>query len=1091
MEVVLPPMKAFEVTHRCGPIEQLARPAALLKGTLAKYTNGSNKGHLFSSADGSTTAYVFAKPPTGAFDVDAAVLVAKGLDGAEETADLGHGYWAKHPHKAGLTGVPPRDAALLSWTNAFQFASEATSGGRPALRSPQVGALHAIHAHWSVNGDVATVVMPTGTGKTETMLSTLISYRCSRVLIIVPTDALRTQIADKFLTLGLLKVADNAVLQESAHRPVVGTLLKKPTSPDEVDAFFGPCNVVVTTSQLAVGCTSDVRAQMARQCSHLFIDEAHHVEAETWRDLKGKFSASRVLQFTATPFREDGQLIDGRVLYVYPLRKAMAEGYFRPIRFSSVYEFDVSRADRAIATKAVEELDADATGKHVVMARVGNIKRAEAVFETYRAIGRFEPVMLHTGLTAKARAEATKKLESKQSRIVVCVDMLGEGFDMPELKIAAFHDVRKSLAVTLQIAGRFTRYRADLGDPVFIANVANLDLRDELLQLYAQDPDWNELLPDLSDEAIADEVGAQEYLRGFDRSLESIPLKDLRPAASTVIYKTTCANWTPNEFQTGLRGLKARDKVLITTNERENTLVALTAREMRVPWTSVSSVTEWHWELFVAVWDRENSLLFIHGSSNSSEFKDVAKAIGGNDVKLIADPQVYRVLHGINRLLLTNVGLDEHFGRQIRYTGRMGANVGARLGDAARQRAKKAVIAGAGYENGAPASIGAAKRGRVWSVLRLRVDTFAKWCRHLAVKIVDESIDPNEILKGTLIPKITSGRPEQHPIGADWPRDFISRQEHQVGFVAMGQSEVSIADVELDVLEGALNEPLTLQLRCEVWTQHVRLEIFPSGETTDYRFVYAGGGGLDVRRGASSGQDICEYLTENPPTIWFADGSSLEGNVLVELPNAAPQYDIDKLQVLDWSGIDLAKESQQAIRRRDSIQFRLIERLREQSDYAVLFDDDDSGEAADVVGIKIHEDGTRRRIDVEFYHCKFAKGPPSSRVDDFYAVCGQAQKSLMWLHNKDKKTDLFAHLLKREERRLGRGLATRFEIGDKATLAQVRELSRRHEVRLSVYVVQPGLSKEGAGAPVRVLLGATERYLYETYQVPFTVVCSS
>jgi hypothetical protein len=41
------------------------------------------------------------------------------------------------------------------------------------------------------------------------------------------------------------------------------------------------------------------------------------------------------------------------------------------------------------------------------------------------------------------------------SALVICVDMLDEGFDLPELKIAAFHDIRKSLAVTLQLAGRF------------------------------------------------------------------------------------------------------------------------------------------------------------------------------------------------------------------------------------------------------------------------------------------------------------------------------------------------------------------------------------------------------------------------------------------------------------------------------------------------------------------------------------------------------------------------------------------------------------------------------------------------------------
>jgi superfamily II DNA or RNA helicase len=46
--------------------------------------------------------------------------------------------------------------------------------------------------------------MPTGTGKPETMLSVLDSSPSRKVLVVVPTDALRTQLADKFLTLGVL-----------------------------------------------------------------------------------------------------------------------------------------------------------------------------------------------------------------------------------------------------------------------------------------------------------------------------------------------------------------------------------------------------------------------------------------------------------------------------------------------------------------------------------------------------------------------------------------------------------------------------------------------------------------------------------------------------------------------------------------------------------------------------------------------------------------------------------------------------------------------------------------------------------------------
>ena len=66
--------------------------------------------------------------------------------------------------------------------------------------------------------------MPTGTGKTETMLSILVSEGCPKLLVVVPTDILRTQLADKFLTLGILKAPDCTVLRPDAKYPIVCTL---------------------------------------------------------------------------------------------------------------------------------------------------------------------------------------------------------------------------------------------------------------------------------------------------------------------------------------------------------------------------------------------------------------------------------------------------------------------------------------------------------------------------------------------------------------------------------------------------------------------------------------------------------------------------------------------------------------------------------------------------------------------------------------------------------------------------------------------------------------------------------------------------
>src|SRR5205814_7819375 len=128
------------------------------------------------------------------------------------------------------------------------------------------------------------------------------------------------------------------------------------------------------------------------------------------------------------------------------------------------------------------------------------------------------PVQLHTGIKSQRQREAIRRqIIAGESRVVVCVDMLGEGFDLPELKIAAFHDIRKTLAVTLQLAGRFTRSRPDLGNATFIANTADVTVRNELRKLYTRDPDWNLLLPEFSDTIIGAQQSLQEFLKGLSK----------------------------------------------------------------------------------------------------------------------------------------------------------------------------------------------------------------------------------------------------------------------------------------------------------------------------------------------------------------------------------------------------------------------------------------------------------------------------------------------------------------------------------------------------------------------------------------------
>ncbi|WP_433975345.1 DEAD/DEAH box helicase [Tunturiibacter lichenicola] len=271
------------------------------------------------------------------------------------------------------------------------------------------------------------------------------------------------------------------------------------------------------------------------------------------------------------------------------------------------------------------------------MARVDSIARAREVFEYYKHHTDLKPVQLHTGVKSQRdRDRARKQILAKESRILVCVDMLGEGFDLPELKIAAFHDIRKSLAVTLQLAGRFTRSRADLGDATFIANVADVNVQEELQKLYTRDPDWNVLLPDLSEQMIGQQSSLQEFVSNFTDFPAEIPLKAVRPATSTVVYSTRCDFWLPDLFRAGIPSAESCERFHHSLNQQENTLVIVTARRLGLQWTDAESLFDWQWELYVVFWDSERELLFINSSSNSGDFKELAQALTGDKAKLIS-----------------------------------------------------------------------------------------------------------------------------------------------------------------------------------------------------------------------------------------------------------------------------------------------------------------------------------------------------------------------------------------------------------------------------------------------------------------------
>lgn len=982
------------------------------------------------------------------------------------------------------------EAVRESWRQDFHFIEEDIENNIPGLRLPQVGAIYAILSHLKVGESVGTVVMPTGTGKTEAMLSVLVANQCEKVLVTVPTDALRTQIFDKFISLGLLK--DFKIIGEKSLYPRVGILRKKFADIKELEQFFSQCNVIVTTMDIVADSPQGHQKKIASICSHLFIDEAHHVKAKTWDQFAKNFEDYQVIQFTATPFRNDQQRLAGKVIFNFPLKKAQDQGYFKKINFISVHEYDSQKADALIADVAVKKLREDrAAGlNHILMARCETKARAEEVFCLYAVHVDLNPVCIYSGISKKA--EILHNIISKKHQIIVCVDMLGEGFDLPELKVAAMHDVRKSLPVTLQYSGRFTRTKYDekLGDATFIANIADLDVMEALEQLYAQDADWNLLLSSLSSGEVENVLDYEELLSGFANLAESsIPFQNIRPALSAVVYKNHSRAWHPNNFRKGIANSNDYDIKFYDINESKKLLVIVTAQKAEIEWGKFNDIYQLVWNVIIVHWDIQNNLLFIHGSDKSGLYQKLAQAIAGDHAELINEVDVFKAFHEIKRVTLKNVGLKEFLGKHIRFRMSVGTDVEEALSLAEKQKGQKAFVVGTGYENGFKVSIGCSYKGRIWSLQKGDLNQFMAWCKKIGKKLIDEQIDPNQILRDTLMPELVVKRPQIFPVWIDWNEEIYQHLETKYQFKIDGKvfdlstCELRISNPSED--GGVFFEFVTQN---DSFDFEIRLYEKNIGENNvpEFQVINNSKKEVDVIFGSKTIL-IQDFFHDHPPTLWFADGSSLTGNNFVQLKKIIQPYAKENIIAWDWYGVDLSKESQHLPPKLDnSIQYNVINKLMH-TDVDIIYDDDYSGEIADVLTIKQHSN----KLKVSLYHLKYAKeGKVSNQVANFYEVSGQAQKSIHW---KYKSGDEFIkHLLRRETKTRKDAQCSRLEKGTRDDLEKLLLIAKKKiPIEWEVFIVQPGASKAIISDEILTILGVSENYLMEIAGIKLHVIMNA
>ena len=1020
-------------------------------------------------------------------DADVPVLVPKLVIGVQ---DLNAGtdlVWRRPPVVHALSA----HEIVASWEGKFRFVQEDEDRDIVGLREPQVGAIHAVLAHLAVETSPATVVMPTGTGKTETMLSLLAYKRFRRVLVLVPSDALRTQIGEKFLSFGYLP--ELGLLPWDVATPAVCMVTKSLSVAAQFDTLIEKSNVFVATPSILNSSDPALVDRLCSECDILFVDESHHIAATTWKAVKDRFvgHSKAVIQFTATPFRNDGGNLEGKIIFNYPLSRAQQNGYFRPIRFFPVSEYLERRKDEAIAEKALEILrgDLDARPDHIMMARVNGTDRAGAIAGIYRRLQReWQPQVIHSGMTKQEKDDALAKLRSRESRIVICVNMLGEGFDFPNLKVAAIHDAHKTLAITLQFVGRFTRKARNIGDAAFVANIAETTVEGNLQALYAQSPDWDLIIRKESERQIEREVRNQELIEGFrdQGDLKKIlSLWNLRPAYSTMVFRTPEeAQWRHDVID---HVLPKGSKPKTSHNPAKKILVCVAERNEEVTWGKYKGIENHDLEFLVAMYVPESRALFIHASDYDFYRVEKLAELLVPGARPVAGEPVFRVFSGVERPMVRNLGARKT--GDISFTMYFGPNVLDVMTAVEMGGSELSNLAGWGYEAGERCTWGCSQRkGKVWSMGGGDILSWIEWTEKVWRKISNNELQTNDILRSFLCARPIEGdRPASAPISVQWGDSTSAVAEEKV-IVTIGQGEFRLSEVELRVDSFEETGPILFSVTAERAEANYRLSYSPREEGgVDFTYEQLSTDSASLKFGSRHAIDFVDHAKRDPLVVTYANGERTVNGYLIQNPSDVGEYRRDRIAALDWAaaGVNIQTEIQGPQRDPSSIQNRIaLECIR---DYDVVFDDHGSGEAADLVCLRRDEESSS--IEVLFVHCK-KSGQPSAgaRVGDLYELCGQAQKSIRWKHNGFP--NLASHLKHREEKAHARG-ETRFMKGGLPDLALFKEVSHKSKFKLDVWIVQPGVSRTEVSTQMLLLLGATEDYLAKTSNADLTLFGST
>jgi hypothetical protein len=247
----------------------------------------------------------------------------------------------------------------------------------------------------------------------------------------------------------------------------------------------------------------------------------------------------------------------------------------------------------------------------------------------------------------------------------------------------------------------------------------------------------------------------------------------------------------------------------------------------------------------------------------------------------------------------------------------VGADVLEGFGPSAAQKAKTNIFAH-GYNNNSHVSFGASRKGRIWShrIAHTLLD-WVTWAREVGTLLSDESIDLASVMDGFIVPKAATERPDLVPLGIEWPHDLVASLSESRQIECGGVSHPLI-DLDLDLMTWSAQGSIMFRVRSTDWDLEYKMDFGTNGPE-----IVATGSDAQISYGRTT-ESLTEFMNKVGLTVYFEQEALLSPDGYIIQPNRSrPLYLQSDLEEVDWTGIDIRKESQGSERDADSVQFRV------------------------------------------------------------------------------------------------------------------------------------------------------------------------